>query len=44
LFTGAGERQLTFSLETHTPDQPLEGTRASFRKLKESVEPALSSS
>ena len=41
LFAGAGERQLTFSLETHTPDQPLEGTRASFRKLKESVERAL---
>jgi sugar phosphate isomerase/epimerase len=37
LFAGAAGRQLTFSLETHTPDQPLEGTRASFRALKAAV-------
>ena len=41
VFAGAGGRQLTFSLETHTPDQPLEGTRASIRALKVAVDNAL---
>lgn len=44
LCDGAGERQLTFSLEPHTPDQPLEGTRASFQMLRQSVERVFSSS
>ncbi len=44
LFSAAKERQLTFSLETHTPDQPLEGTRASFRALKGAVERCLTAS
>jgi len=37
----AAGRQLTFALETHTPDAPLEGTRASIRTLKAAVDEVL---
>ena len=42
LIAGAGARQLTFSFETHVPDDPLEATRASFHALRDVVDKHLS--
>lgn len=42
LLDGAVGRRLTFSLETHCPDDPMEGTRASFRALRAAVDRHLS--
>ncbi len=38
VFERAGGRRLTFSLETHCPDDRLGATRASFRHLRDRVE------